>query len=72
MANSGFIVTPDFGPSVAVSFLLSTANDFDGDDLIEGEILGTNGEGVPQATGPDGILGRTPNFSSLRMRCRWS
>jgi hypothetical protein len=49
--NSGFIVTPSSGPSVAGSFILTTANDFDGRDPISWEIFGTNAEIVTENNG---------------------
>jgi hypothetical protein len=49
--NSGFIVTPSVGPSVAGSFILSTANDFDGRDPIGWKLFGTNAEIVTESNG---------------------
>jgi hypothetical protein len=49
--NSGFIVTPSSGPSVAGSFILTTANDFNGRDPISWEIFGTNAEIVTENNG---------------------
>ena len=59
--NSGFIVTPSLGPSVAGSFILTTANDADGRDPIEWEIFGTNAEIV---TGNNGT-GQDEPWTSL-------
>ncbi|MDB4383929.1 phosphatidylinositol-specific phospholipase C domain-containing protein [Akkermansiaceae bacterium] len=49
--NSGFIITPAFGPSVAGSFVLVTADDFNGRDPVEWEIFGTNAEIVTEDNG---------------------
>lgn len=49
--NSGFIVTPSVGPSVAGSFILSTANDFDGRDPVEWKLYGTNAPIVTESNG---------------------
>lgn len=40
--NSGFIVTPSVGPSVATSFTITTANDFEGRDPSSYELYGSN------------------------------
>ncbi|MGC6566332.1 MAG: discoidin domain-containing protein [Akkermansiaceae bacterium] len=40
--NSGFIVTPAAGPSVVRSFVISTANDFEGRDPVDWQLYGTN------------------------------
>lgn len=49
--NSGFIVTPTSGPSLAGSFIISTANDFEGRDPLDWEIFGTNAEIVTESNG---------------------
>ena len=59
--NSGFIVTPSSGPSVATSFILSTANDFEERDPVDWEIFGTN---EPIASLPNSD-GRGENWTSI-------
>lgn len=49
--NSGFIITPALGPSVAGSFVLTTANDFNGRDPVAWEIFGSNAEIVTENNG---------------------
>lgn len=49
--NSGFIVSPSIGPSVAGSFILSTANDFEGRDPVGWKLFGTNAEIVTESNG---------------------
>lgn len=40
--NSGFIVTPAFGPSIVTGLTVTTANDFPGRDPMGWELYGTN------------------------------
>ncbi len=42
--NSGFDITASSGPSAAGSFILTTANDVNGQDPVSWEIVGTNVE----------------------------
>ena len=49
--NSGFIVTPSIGATVAGSFVLSSANDAEGRDPIEWRLFGTNAPIVTQNNG---------------------
>lgn len=40
--NSGFIVTPAFGPSIVTGFTITTANDFPQRDPVGWQLFGTN------------------------------
>ena len=59
--NSGFIVTPSSGPSVATSFKLSTANDFPERDPVDWELFGTN-EPIASPADSDG---KGENWTSI-------
>lgn len=60
-ANSGFIVTPNFGTSLVQSFQLTTANDAEGRDPVGWELYGTN----DAITSVDNSTGLSENWTLI-------